>query len=117
MMATQSHQPRGRYLDEVQSDVPGQPAQDTLSLLQLVRGLKRAMAPVQPAPSYKLKLLSDLDSVARHHVARDLVIAPASTSRVMLLAAAIGSLVALVGAIAYWLHVHAPGQARVRSRP
>ena len=92
--------------------VPPEQRHELRSLLQLVEQVKGALAPVAPSPAYKRKLGLDLSEVARRRRSKDMLVAPLSTRRELLIGAAIGSAVALAGGIVYFVRTHIQGQSQ-----
>jgi len=80
--------------------------QELFSLLRLAERVKDALAPVKPAPAYKRKLGLDLTDMAHQRVSRDMLVAPPSPRRELIIGAAIGSAMAVAGGIAYLLRTH-----------
>jgi len=98
--------------DAQDPQVPPEQRQELRSLLQLAEQVKGALAPVTASPAYKRKLGLDLSEVARHRRSKELLVAPLSTRRELLIGAAIGSAVALAGGIVYFVRTHMQGQSQ-----
>jgi len=119
ILAAHADQPNsGAISDAEYLQVPAEQRQELLLLLQLAEQVKGALAPVRPSPSYRRKLGLDLTEMARQRMSRDLLIAPSSPRKELIVGAAIGSAVALAGSIAYlvrtYIHTRSQhvGQAR-----
>jgi hypothetical protein len=78
----------------------GAKREDLLPLLHLTERLKRALTPVSPPESYRRKLEHDLFEMARLRARGEVVISQHSPYKGLI----IGTAVALMGGIAYWVH-------------
>lgn len=91
---------------------PPEQTEELRSLLQLAEQVKAALAPVGPSPAYKQRLALDLTEMASRRRSGDLLIAPRSSNREVIIRAAIGSAVALAGGIVYLVRTHVQGRSR-----
>jgi len=98
--------------DSAQDLPPAEQAEELRSLLQLAEQVKAALAPVGPSPAYKRRLALDLTEMASRRRSGDLLIAPHSSNREVIIRAAIGSAVALAGGIVYLVRTHMQGRSR-----
>jgi hypothetical protein len=69
--------------------------------MHLAGTVKHALTPVSPSPAFKQKLRLDLLQMARRGASREVVVAPPAPHKEVVLGAAIGSAVALLGGVAY----------------
>lgn len=85
--------------------------QEMASLLHLAQQIKEALAPMRPSAAFKQKLELQLTEAARQRVSGD-VRMELPPRRELVIGAAIGSVVALVGGVVYWMRT----QSQVRSQ-
>ncbi|MBM4431647.1 MAG: hypothetical protein FJ026_15080 [Chloroflexi bacterium] len=82
-------------------DMPDGDKAELLCLMRLAERVKHALTPVNPSPAYKQKLRLELLQMAPRGAGCDVVVARPAPHREMVIGAAIGSAVALVGGVAY----------------
>jgi len=69
--------------------------------MNLAGRVKGALAPVNPSPTFKQELRLELSQKARHGGGREVVVASPAPYKEVVIGAAIGSAVALLGGVAY----------------
>jgi len=102
VLALHADQLNSRTVQETQRlDMPEGDKAELLSLMHLAARVKHALTPVNPSPAYKQKLRLDLLQMARRGASREVMVAPPAPHKEVVIGAAIGSAVALLGGVAY----------------
>ncbi len=85
-------------------------------LLETAEKVKQVLEPVEPAPAFCQSLHEDLLAAGRRRLAEGVPqLARSSRKQVLIGAAALGSVVSVVGAIAYFIRSHATAKAQPAS--
>lgn len=83
------------------------------SLLETAEKVKEVLEPVEPAPAFRQSLHRDLLAAGRWRLAREVPqLAKSHRKQILIGAAAVGSVVSLAGAIAYFIHSRATAKAQ-----
>jgi len=85
-------------------------------LLETAEKVKQVLEPVEPAPAFCQSLHEDLLAAGQRRLAEGVPqLARSSRKQVLIGAAALGSVVSVVGAIAYFIRSHATAKAQPAS--
>jgi hypothetical protein len=85
-------------------------------LLETAEKVKEVLQPVEPAPAFRQSLYQDLLAAGRRRLAGEVPqLARSHTKQILISAAAVGSAVSVVGAIAYFIHSRAAAETQSAS--
>lgn len=85
---------------------------ELLSFAELAKQIGDALAPVKPSASFKQELQQSLMERARGRMHMEVHIAVSAHQRNMLIGAAVGSAIALVGSVAYLMRAWVRGRSQ-----